>query len=348
MAQRHYWPQAVCGLVMAYLCLAPQALSQHLIWLGTLGGNESAAYAVTNSGIVVGEASTGYDFYNAFRWVEGVMQNLSVAGNGIAWGVSADGSVVVGRSTDEGAFRWTALGGVQYLGGLGATDVSTDGSVVCGYGYFGVSRRAFLWTADTGLRELGSLGGGDSVARGISADGAVVVGDSNRSDAYRHAFRWTAGTGMQDLGTLGGFESYAHDVSADGSVVVGSSTCAGSVYPRAFRWTEGEGMQDLGTLGGRESIARAVSANGDVVVGDSTPAGGRGEPCVPLDTDRWYGGPKHYLCRSANTWVVFVSCLWHLAQWTLHCRPRLECRYEVQRSLSAGYRTTHLPHFGTS
>ncbi|MCL6475778.1 MAG: hypothetical protein K6U75_12085 [Firmicutes bacterium] len=273
MVRRHHWRQVVCCVILTYLCLAPPALSQRLIWLGTLGGSESEAYAVSDNGIVVGQASTGYGGYNAFRWVDGVMQNLNVAGNGSAHGCSPDGSVVVGRSTDRGAFRWTAPGGVQYLGGLGASDVCADGSVVCGWAYFGASRRAFLWTADTGLQELGSLGGGDSVARGISADGAVVVGDSNRSDFRRHAFRWTGDAGMQDLGTLGGLESCAYDVSADGSVVVGSASRAGSASPRAFRWTASGGMQDLGTLGGSQSVARAVSANGEVVVGDSQPVG---------------------------------------------------------------------------
>jgi probable HAF family extracellular repeat protein len=80
------------------------------------------------------------------------------------------------------------------------------------------------------MEDLGTLPGVNfSQARGVSADGSVVVGWSNR------AFRWTAAGGMEDLGTLaGGFGSVASDVSADGSTVVGYSTSSGGA--RAVRW----------------------------------------------------------------------------------------------------------------
>jgi probable HAF family extracellular repeat protein len=108
---------------------------------------------------------------------------------------------------------------------------------------------------------LGTLGASVSVAYGVSADGAVVVGGALDAAGQRRAFRWTASGGMQDLGTLGGWESGAWGVSADGSVVVGVSD------GYAFRWTASGGMQDLGTLGGWESEAYGVSADGAVVVG---------------------------------------------------------------------------------
>ena len=70
-----------------------------------------------------------------------------------AWGISADGSVVVGEAENPAwqrrAFRWTAAGGMQHLGTLGgywseATAVSADGSVVVGAAYNAAGyRRAF-------------------------------------------------------------------------------------------------------------------------------------------------------------------------------------------------------------
>jgi probable extracellular repeat, HAF family len=123
------------------------------------------------------------------------------------------------------------------------------------------------------MQDLGTLGGYESVASGVSADGAVVVGWSYDAAGRSRAFRWTASGGMQDLGTLGGDRSGASGVSADGAVVVGGARNAAG-QRRAFRWTASGGMQDLGTLpGGRESGAYSVSADGSVVVGWAYNAG---------------------------------------------------------------------------
>ncbi|MBX3362053.1 MAG: hypothetical protein KF705_11545 [Phycisphaeraceae bacterium] len=85
----------------------------------------------------------------------GGMQDLGTLGGieASAYGVSADGNVVVGDATNAAgqrrAFRWTASGGMQDLGTLGGTwayarGVSADGSVVVGYAQIG---RAFRWRA---------------------------------------------------------------------------------------------------------------------------------------------------------------------------------------------------------
>ncbi|WP_171054615.1 autotransporter domain-containing protein [Roseovarius arcticus] len=126
--------------------------------------------------------------------------------------------------------------------------------------------------AEGEFSDLGTLGGTYSYASAVSADGAVVVGNSNISgNSQSHAFRWANGT-MADLGTLGGTYSYASAVSADGAVVVGSSAISGNSQSHAFRWANGT-MADLGTLGGFYSDASAVSADGAVVVGNSNTSG---------------------------------------------------------------------------
>jgi len=110
-------------------------------------------------------------------------------------------------------------------------------------------------------------GTGDSVATGVSADGAVVVGygfDCDRRGCYSvgKAFRWSAAAGTLDLGYLpGGTVSNANGISADGAVVVGWSSS--NIGDQAFRWTEAGGMVGLGFLpSGTWSEAHGVSADG--------------------------------------------------------------------------------------
>jgi probable HAF family extracellular repeat protein len=107
-----------------------------------------------------------------------------------------------------------------------------------------------------------------SKARGISADGQVVVGFSG-SASGAEAFRWSAAEGMEGLGDLPGgtFSSEALSVSANGQVVVGYANSEQG--QEAFRWTRSGGMATLGTFssGYFYSEALDLSADGSMVVG---------------------------------------------------------------------------------
>jgi probable HAF family extracellular repeat protein len=206
----------------------------------------------------------------------GVLSTHSNASEATA--VSADGSVVVGRSFDasnrDRSFRWTAQTGIQDLGTLGgsqsaAYDLSADGSVIVGWAHTTQNRvHAFRWENGV-MQSLGTFSDGiRSAAYGVSADGSVVVGWARRSNNTRdRAFRWTASTGLVDIGTLGGQSAGADDVSADGSVVVGWASAGASNPHVAFRWSDGV-MQSLGVLH-EDGLSGAfgVSPNGTVVVG---------------------------------------------------------------------------------
>lgn len=151
-----------------------------------------------------------------------------------AWGVSADGSIVVGRTE--------------------SADTSNG--------------RAFRWKAAAGsMQDLGTLKSdntGDSRANGVNADGSIVVGISDTDDGGRgRAFRWDASTGtIQDLGTLGSDfskSSTAYGVNADGKVVVGEAeNDAGE--PRALIWRAGTMLDHANTGTAVQQSAQALAA----------------------------------------------------------------------------------------
>jgi probable HAF family extracellular repeat protein len=163
---------------------------------------------------------------------------------------------------------------------IGAEGVSADGSVVVGtmkadiFDYRN-SNEAFRWTQMYGLVRLGTLGNcGDegchshapryfsSSATAVSADGSVIIGDSDALNGLSEGFRWTQSKGMVNLHNL-----HPSDVSADGSKIVG--TIWGNGQVEAFRSTSYDVIR-LGFLSGtNSSLATAVSADGSIIVGAS-------------------------------------------------------------------------------
>ena len=186
-----------------------------------------------------------------------------------AFDVSADGSVVVGRSSSAlgiEAFRWEngVMIGLGNLGGShsDAQAVSADGSVVVGIS----NLKAFRWENGV-ISNLGSILGGSSqnYGRGLSANGEVAVGYNPNYSTGTQAFRWENGV-MEGLGNLGRSYSAAYGASEDGQIVVGNSRS--SFGSEAFRWENGS-MEGLGDLEGGSfySSARDISDNGNVIVG---------------------------------------------------------------------------------
>jgi probable HAF family extracellular repeat protein len=130
------------------------------------------------------------------------------------------------------------------LGGVwsGAYGVSADGSVVVGWSWNAAGdRRAFRWTAEEGMEDLGTLGGTWSEAFGVSADGSVVVGRAANAAWQDCAFRWTAEGGMEDLNityacllTDGSVLWEARAISPDGRYIVGTGYNAATNRNEAF------------------------------------------------------------------------------------------------------------------
>lgn len=225
-----------------------------LVSLGVLGGTHSGALAVSGDGKVVVGWSTysgASNNFHAFKYTDasGMIDIGGLGGNNpVAAGVSYDGSVIIGEDYVAGhsrAFRYTAGTGMVDIGTLGGTDcsaygVSRNGLVIVGESKtLGGAVHAFKYTVSGGFTDLGTIeGGGASQANATSADGSVIVGDSDvPSLSAHHAFKYTDAGGMVDLGTLGGTNSEATSVSANGAVIVGNSQVAGDAAWHPFVYT---------------------------------------------------------------------------------------------------------------
>ena len=220
--------------------------------------------------VVVGRAQRGGED-EAFRWTEaGGMLGLGLLdeGRSEAFGVSADGSVVVGESGAEAIRCGTLIG------------ISCD-PLVPG------TERAFRWTAGDGMVDLGFTDPGiedadlGSSARAVTPDGSQAVGETFRYSFFCFgiggggcaplrmpmvASRWVGSNPGQIIDAN---LATAFAVSSDGSIAAGSGDTApitGANRP-AFHSTQG-GVVILGGENDFDRLARAVSADGRVVVGD--------------------------------------------------------------------------------
>lgn len=134
------------------------------------------------------------------------------------------------------------LGGGEYgFYNSAAYGVSGDGSVVVGRGLGPSGREAFRWTSASGMVGLGDLNGGsfDSQAFGVSDDGSVVVGYATWDGGTRTGARWTSGGlfalcpaayPIPDQCVPNSPASIGYATSADGSVTAGVAGNAAYVW----------------------------------------------------------------------------------------------------------------------
>jgi len=121
--------------------------------------------------------------------------------------ISNDGRVVVGG--DKIARRWVGSGSGEVLAPKGyrystAVAVSADGNMVAGSGYSDPTGNwtAYRWAEGVGLKRIGHYPGfSNSVAKYMSADGKVIVGEVS-GPGQATPFIWTSASGMKLLRDL--------------------------------------------------------------------------------------------------------------------------------------------------
>lgn len=189
-------------------------------------------------------------------------------------GISADGTVVVGRIDGEldafDVFVWRDSD-FDYLDGLMSPNylkypgVSADGSTVIGTRINPSGHTEAFCLKDGSLTGLGVLPGANgSTAHAVSDDGSIIIGKSGDL-----AFRWEDGI-MTSLGDLlgEGLSGHRMAISADGSVVAGTADTGpyGPGDHEAFR-LEGGQITGLGILPDEwRSQATHVSADGTAIL----------------------------------------------------------------------------------
>jgi probable HAF family extracellular repeat protein len=269
---------AVLFVIIAFAISQPAYARKYALTdLGTLGGTESFAYAVNDSGDIVGYSRYPGDIASGpFLWSKGEMIDLNARyelGQGYYAGIleninnlgqivgnSSDGHAVIlseGAITDLGTF------GGAYASALG---INNAGQAV---GYFALPsgyHHAFLYS-DGRMTELGPFADeAISVASAINDSGMIVGFATDSYTVSSRAFLYIDGV-ITDISPLDSRESYARDINNHGQVT-GEYLPDGGPF-HCFVRSE-HLITDLGTLAGIDCTALAINDHGEVV--GSSPA----------------------------------------------------------------------------
>ena len=135
--------------------------------LGTLGGSWSSAWAINDSGQIVGDSGTAGGAPHGFLYSGSTMTDLGTLGGGYVYtrDINSSGQVVGHSAIDHSA---------------------------------SITYHAFLYSSS--MIDLGTLGGKQSFASGIN-DIGQVVGSANVQNGALHAFLYSGST-MTDLNSL--------------------------------------------------------------------------------------------------------------------------------------------------
>jgi probable HAF family extracellular repeat protein len=295
-------------LMMAAPVASPQVIYS-LADLGSLGGGDSYAYGINNSGQVA-----GYSYFSgtthAFLCGGGRMTDLGTLSGSWsqAYAINNNGQVVGG--SDGRAFLYSG-GKMLNLGMLGNVDscaygINNQGQVVGRTSIPDGSNHAFLYSGGT-MTDLGTLGA-NSGAVDINDNGLVVGGYTTSSGSSR-SFLYGSTSGMTDIpNPFGGSQVFAQAINENGQVAGYASTSSGT--HRGFLYSGGV-MTDLGTLNGVFCHPCGLNINGQVV-GTATA-----------------GSSWHAFLADGHTMIDLNNVVSNVSGWTLNRANSINDKGEI-------------------
>jgi uncharacterized membrane protein len=168
-------------------------------------------------------------------------QSLRLVENLLVFNASRDGSVLVGSEANGYATSWTQSAGFTLVRG-------SNGQAISGY------------------------------ASVISADGAVVGGETWNTQGRGSLFRWQGPGTYENLGNAGALEIRPLGITDNGRTMVGNYRVSGG--DGAFRWTPETGIRALPL--GQDGEAVAITSDGRTYAG-SIFSGGRSYAIVATE-----------------------------------------------------------------
>lgn len=263
--------------------LARTARRYFITDLGTLGGTESFAYAINDSGHITGLSRTSGDAStHAFLYKNGAMTDLyplnsqdvgTVGPTGInnAGQIASDamsGGICLPAVLDSTTANITflgSLGGVTDNAFNGAATAINDVGNAVGYSYLNKLLRHAFFYANGVMTDIGSFGG-YSGAFAVNNDNIVVGFSSEEETGVAHAFVYANGV-MTRIGP--DTESYARGINNRGQVV-GEFLAQGGFH--AFLYSQGV-FTDLGSPASPQTSAYAINNHGEIVGNTFVPVG---------------------------------------------------------------------------
>src|SRR5579859_2383867 len=215
-------------------------------------GGAARVAAINNASVIPGNAQAPGDVFHAVYWSSGRLHDLGTFGgrDGMAFAVNDSGEIAgwaeyPGTLGPYHAFRWTALGSMEDLGGLPgfvsskATGVNGEGWVV---GWSSDGHATALAWHDSILDAIATPGGfTDSLAVAVN-NRNWIAGFSLNQAGQDHGWLWRDGD-AELLGDLGGGTSQPAAMNDAGQIVGSSLAADGSTH--AFLWQPDSGITDL-------------------------------------------------------------------------------------------------------